>query len=118
MRMNRRVLVSSGWFLGLCLIMLWMTGFADDPQKNRSASNADLEASPASKPYLSTGFPQVVVVSGTDREMGIQYGEQAAAAIVHNVAIFKSRLYDSLGSEATERDMQVWDYYLTKHDPA
>lgn len=118
MHMNRRIDVGSGFALGLCLIVFWMTGFVGAPQRNRSESNPDFAASPPSQAYLSTGFPQVVVVSGTDREMGIQYGEQAAAAIVHNVAIFKSRLYDSLGRETAEKDMQVWDYYLTKHDPA
>jgi hypothetical protein len=117
MHMNRRILLKSGLAIGLCLVVLWINGFAGNPQKSRPASNPDLAISPPSQPYLSTGFPQVVVVSGTDREMGIQYGEQAAAAIVHNVAIFKSRLYDSLGSETTDKDMQVWNYYLTKHDP-
>jgi len=117
MQMNCRILLRSGLALGSCLILLWLTGFAGGTQRNPSASNPQSATSVPSQPYLSTGFPQVVVVSGTDREMGIQYGEQAAAAIVHNVAIFKSRLYDSLGRETTEKDMQVWDYYLTKHDP-
>jgi hypothetical protein len=67
--------------------------------------------------YVTTGFPQVVVVSGTNYEMGVQYGEQAAAAIVHNVALFKSRIYDKFGSDKGTKDMQVWDYYLKKHDP-
>jgi hypothetical protein len=118
MHLNRRKLLRSGTILVLCLSVLWMTGFAGNPQGNRSAAITDFTIAPSSQPYLPTGFPQVVVVSGTDREMGVQYGEQAAAAIVHNVAIFKSRLYDSLGSETTDKDMQVWDYYLTKHNPA
>jgi hypothetical protein len=117
MHLTRRKLLCSGTIIGLCLIILWMTGFAGDPQGNLPASNTDFKTAPA-LPYLPTGFPQVVVVSGTDREMGVQYGEQAAAAIVHNVAIFKSRLYDSLGSDTTDKDMQAWDYYLTKHNPA
>jgi hypothetical protein len=49
--------------------------------------------------------------------MGLQYGEQAGAAIAHNVALFKSRLYDAHGGDAITKDMQVWDYYLTKYDP-
>ena len=69
-------------------------------------------------PYLSTGFPQVVVVSGTDHEMGVQYGEQTAPAIVHNVAIFKSRCYDGHGRDKVTKDMQVWNYYLEKYDPS
>jgi hypothetical protein len=59
----------------------------------------------------------VVVVSGTNYDMGVEYGEQASAAIAHNVAMFKSRLYDKFGSETVTKDMQVWDYYLGKHDP-
>ena len=117
MRLNRRILLCSAAMIGPFLSILWLTGCAGDPQGNRSASNAAFTTAPAS-PYVPTGFPRVVVVSGTDREMGVQYGEQAAAAIVHNVAIFKSRLYDSLGRETTDKDMQVWDYYLTKHNPA
>ncbi|HRY52041.1 MAG TPA: C45 family autoproteolytic acyltransferase/hydrolase [Candidatus Paceibacterota bacterium] len=68
--------------------------------------------------YLSTGFPQVVVVSGSDREMGLQYGEQAAAAIAHNVALFKSRLYDKYGAAVVAKDMQAWNYYLIRYDRA
>ena len=72
---------------------------------------------PTPSPYLSTGFPQVVVVSGTNYEMGMQYGRQTAHAIVHNVAIFKSKLYDKHGSDNVTKDMQVWNYYLMEHDP-
>ena len=49
--------------------------------------------------------------------MGVEYGEQAGAAIAHNVAMFKSRLYDKFGAETVTKDMQVWDYYLGKYDP-
>jgi len=117
MHTNHRILHSSGVVLVVCVIVFWMTGFAGSAQKSRAISSAERAPAVPSQPYLSTGFPQVVTVSGTDREMGIQYGEQAAPAIVHNVAIFKSRLYDSLGRETTESDMRVWDYYLTRHDP-
>ena len=68
-------------------------------------------------PYLSTGFPQVVVVSGTNYEMGVQYGRQTAPAILHNMVIFKSKLYGAHGSENVTKDMQVWDYYLMQCDP-
>ena len=114
MDMNRRTIPGSGITISLFLIIFCITGFA---QRDRPSPNPDLASSVPSQPYLSTGFPQVVVVSGDNREMGIQYGEQAGAAIIHNVAIFKSRLYDSLGKETAEKDMQVWDYYLTRHDP-
>jgi len=79
---------------------------------------AGLAAAAPPPPYLSTGFPQVVMVSGTNYEMGVQYGEQTAPAIAHNVAIFKSRCYDTHGRDKVTEDMQVWNYYLVKHDPA
>lgn len=102
----------------ICAVTLFRVNASPTIQaKSRSSSNPALAAFPPPQPYLSTGFPQVVVVSGSDREMGIQYGEQTAAAIVHNVAIFKSHLYETFGRETADKDMQVWDYYLTKYDP-
>lgn len=68
-------------------------------------------------PYVPIGFPQVVVVSGTNLEMGKQYGEQTAPAIVHNLALMKSRLYDKYGSDTVTNDMKVWDYYTRLYDP-
>lgn len=102
----------------LCLISVQLAGCKTDLRRESIAGTAAAAVTSAPPPYLSTGFPQVVVVSGTDHEMGMQYGEQAGAAILHNVAIFKSRLYDAYGSETVAKDMQAWDYYLTKYDPA
>jgi hypothetical protein len=114
--LNRRTILQV-FGMGVWLTVFGLAGFAGEPQ-NRAASKPDGATSAPPQPYLSTGFPQVVVVSGTDREMGIQYGEQAGAAIFHNVAIFKSRLYDRVGKQTAEKDMQVWDYYLAKYDPS
>ncbi len=93
-------------------IMIQMTNCGGD-----SGSHSAEKITP--EPYVSTGFPQVVVVSGTNYEMGVQYGEQAAAAIYHNLIIFKSKLYKVIsGGEATvTEDMRVWNYYLNLHDP-
>jgi len=71
----------------------------------------------APEPYFSTGFPKVVVVSGSNFEMGQQYGEQAAAAISHNLAIMKSHLYEVHGKTNVDNDMKVWDFYNKEHDP-
>ncbi len=118
--MNRKSTVSLrlGLVLGLCLVVFQMAGYAADAQRGGSTPGAATAESFTPQPYLSTGFPQVVVVSGTDYEMGVQYGEQTGAAIAHNVALFKSRLYDAHGAAVITKDMQVWDYYLTKYDPA
>jgi len=67
--------------------------------------------------YVSTGLPQVVVVSGTNYDMGVQYGRQTAAAINHNLALMKSNLYDAYGETTVTNDMAVWDYYIKKYDP-
>ena len=49
--------------------------------------------------------------------MGVQYASQVPEAIVHNLAIFKSTLYDTYTQSVVEKDMQVWDYYLKQYDP-
>ena len=90
--MNRKSTISLGLalVLGLCLVVFQMAGYAAEIQRGDSAPGAAAAASSTPQPYLSTGFPQVVVVSGTNYEMGVQYGEQTGAAIAHNVALFKS----------------------------
>ena len=68
--------------------------------------------------YVSTGFPQVVVVSGTEYEMGLQYGQQTAARLAHNVAIQENQLYEIYGQETVTTDLKVWDYYIKTYTPA
>jgi hypothetical protein len=69
---------------------------------------------------------KVVVVSGTNYEMGVQYGEQAAKfiAVNRNIVwnILDTQVLDPesgepLGHSVIEKDIQVWTYYLEKHDP-
>lgn len=98
----------------LCIIVFYAVGYAGEVQKTQGVAT---ETAATPQPYLTTGFPQVVVVTGTNYEMGVQYGEQAAAAIVHNLAMFKSRTYAKVGVSTATKDMQVWDYYLRKYDP-
>jgi len=74
-------------------------------------------ASMAIPPAQSTsGMPPVVVVSGSNFEMGYQYADQVANLIYHNVALLKSRLIQKCGKETMEKDMKVWAYYMEKHD--
>lgn len=104
---------------GMCLIMFQLAGCGSDSSSVASTAVALMStASVTPEPYVSTGFPQVVVVSGSDYEMGVQYGNQTAPAIMHNLAIFKSKLFAAYGAETVGKDMQVWDYYLKKYDPA
>ncbi len=70
---------------------------------------------------------RVVVVSGSNYDMGVQYGEQAADLIAGNRDVINELLstrvcYDPfceapVPPEIIEKDIQVWTYYLEKYDP-
>jgi hypothetical protein len=71
---------------------------------------------------------KVVVVSGTNYEMGVQYGEQAADLIAANRDATNELLstkvcYDypvcqaPVPPDIVAKDIQVWTYYLEKYDP-
>jgi len=85
--------------------------------QNKHAA-AEPEAREPSEPVIYPGVPQVVVVSGTNYEMGEQYGRQAAHSIHHNLALFKSTLHQIFGKETVANDIKVWAYYIEKHNPA
>ena len=69
---------------------------------------------------------QVVVVSGSDYEMGVQYGEQAAPLIAANrdqvwnlmLNTPSAWLVEPVDEATILQDFKVWDYYVTKYDPA
>ncbi len=109
MEKKRSLLVYSAYLLSICLILFLQPGCA----------KPGLNTNNIPEPYVSTGFPQVVVVSGSNYEMGIEYGEQAAPAIIHNLAIFKSKLYSKVkgGEETVTTDMHAWNHFLVQHDP-
>ncbi len=94
----------------ICVCLVQQPGYGNVAAKTNSNTPG---------PYFSTGFPQIVVVSGTNYEMGMQYGEQTAPAIIHNLTIFKSMLYKTIegGEKTVTADMQAWNYYLVRHDP-
>jgi hypothetical protein len=68
---------------------------------------------------------KVVVVSGSNYEMGVQYGEQAAELIAANKEVvwglLDAQVVDSdgvpYGHDFVLKDLQVWTYYLHKYDP-
>jgi hypothetical protein len=61
---------------------------------------------------------RVVVVSGTNYEMGVQYGEQAAELIaVNRDVVWDDILLPNLDREVIEKDIEVWTYYQKKYDP-
>jgi hypothetical protein len=82
---------------------------------------AAVHAAPENSPPL-----RVVVVSGSNYEMGVQYGEQAAELIAINRDVTWDLLDTrvaaypggpALGHEVILKDIQVWTYYLEKYDP-
>lgn len=97
--------------LFVLLLTVWAAAVFQSP-----AYAAD-KVQPVPDVYVSTGFPQVVIVSGADYEMGVQYGQQSAARIAHNVAILKNRLYGPYSRDTVNADMKVWDYYIKKYTP-
>jgi hypothetical protein len=62
---------------------------------------------------------RVVVVSGTNYEMGVQYGEQAAELIAVNRDVVWNILETKVPVERSviEKDIEVWTYYQKKYDP-
>lgn len=114
--------------IGICLLMFQLAGCGSDSPggaattassttASSTATNLLSVTSPPADPYVPSGFPQVVVVSGSNYEMGVQYGNQTAPRILHNLAIFKSKLNAAYGADTVGKDMQVWDYFLKKSDP-
>jgi hypothetical protein len=99
-------LVAAGLFAGA--VTSWATG------TNLSSIKTSSGIPPAES---TSGMPPVIVVSGSNYEMGYQYAEQAASLIYHNHVITKSRLVSVYGEEGAAKDMRVWAYYLWKYDP-
>ncbi len=104
--MNRKSLLVVSLLMTMCAVFLLLANYST------AAAGNNVPA-----PYVPTGFPQVVVVSGTNFEMGKQYAEQTAPAIVHNLALMKSKLYDKYGADTVTADMKVWEYYTRIWDP-
>lgn len=85
----------------------------------------------AAQQDLSSTPIKVVVVSGSNYEMGVQYGEMAAALIAENRDAaweLLDNLKDTgdpkdpsddklLGHDTILKDIEVWTYYLEKFDP-
>jgi hypothetical protein len=81
-----------------------------------------LYAAPGGKVYPTppvevTGYPQVVVVSGTNYEMGYQYCQQAAPVIYRNILEKTSTLYIMYGEDVVDNDIRAWESYLKEYNP-
>lgn len=65
----------------------------------------------------SSGIPQVIVVSGSDYEMGYQYGKQLAEKIYSTAAVIKASIFPVNGADAVTNDMIAERYYAEKYIP-
>lgn len=85
--------------------------------QGQPAGQSEQAVNPIPEAMATDANPQVIVVSGSNEEMGYQYGTQAADLIFRNINLLKSKVVAQYGEALTKSDMQVWSYYADKHDP-
>lgn len=83
----------------------------------QSSGEAEAVSNPVPEAMATDANPQVIVVSGSNDEMGYQYGIQAADLIFRNINLLKSKVVAQYGEALTKTDMQVWSYYADKYNP-
>ena len=66
---------------------------------------------------VASGVPEVIVVEGSDYEMGYQYGTKLAEKIFASVAVSSKSVYSAFGKETTNQDMQVLQRFAEQYDP-
>ena len=66
----------------------------------------------------STAIPQVIVVSGSDYEMGYQYGKQLAEKIYSTAIVTKASIFSANGADIVTKDMLVQRHYAEKYVPS
>jgi hypothetical protein len=109
--------------LSIALMLCFNTGCLNKEKKakpvetiSQARALLDRDVNDPQDPEYSN-MPQVIMVSGTNYEMGMQYGRKAAPLINHNLTLFKSDLLRYFGKENIKNDMSVWAYYIEKYDP-
>lgn len=68
-------------------------------------------------PQVTSACPPVIVVSGSNYEMGYQFAEQTAPLIYHNYSIAWKELVTVYGKEIAAKEMGIWAYYLWRYNP-
>lgn len=101
------------------VLALAFAGCSSEPAASGSAAPASstTTGNPVPEAIATEANPPVIVVSGTNEEMGHQYGSQAADLIYRNAILLKSKIVAQYGEELTMTDMQVWSYYADKYNP-
>jgi hypothetical protein len=106
--MNRKTLRMVG------LLFIFWTLILQVPLYAKSDGTVNQYPTP---PTVVTGYPQVVVVAGTNYEMGYQYGQQAGPVIYRNKQEMTSNLYKMYTQDVVDNDIRAWNYYLQQYDP-
>lgn len=76
------------------------------------------ETATVAPPIQTTkGIPQIIVVKGSNREMGCQYGEKLAYKIHALVTVMKAALYQTNGVETVVKDLKTQEFMADKYDP-
>lgn len=96
------------------LSMLCITGFSG----HGDLTSEVIAATTAPTEFAQTGFPQVIVVSGSNYDMGFQYGVQNAAQTYHQVMVIRRDLLKQFTKEQYRKDAKAWAYYTEKHVPS
>lgn len=82
-----------------------------------SSTESKTANNPVPEAMATDATPPVIVVSGSNEEMGQQYASQVPDLIYRNIVLLKSKIIAQYGEELTKSDLQVWSYYADKHDP-
>lgn len=101
-------------FLAMVLVIS-LGGFAACKAEIEELEALPEEETPSA--FAMTGTVPVIVVSGSNYDMGVQYGRQTAARTAHNVAVVKSMLLQWFGEQQLMKDMEVWAYYFEQYTP-
>jgi hypothetical protein len=109
---SKKVLWLLACFVAVSLLIGAVPGWAAGPGSSSPEKSSGIPPAEG-----TSGMPPVIVVSGSNYEMGYQYAQQAAPLIYHNHAITKSKLVSAYGVEGAAKDMEVWAYYLWKFNP-
>ena len=114
--MKRRLV----YVVSLLVVMLLSGGVMIHASALDAYSGAGSSKTEYSNPHpaqITSAFPQVIVVSGSNYDMGYQYAEQAMPLIYHNHIITWNELATAYGEEIAAKEMGVWAYYLWKYNP-
>lgn len=66
---------------------------------------------------ITNGIPQVMVLKGSYREMGFQYGAKLAYKLYSVLTITRAAVLEAHGEKTVMKDMKTIEYLVEKYDP-